>query len=75
MLCGLGFEHGSSLNKLVNLWFCGMYPFTCGTCVARCFLKYLLSFLVLSLGYSPVGLKVHKIENFFGFDFEICTFS
>ncbi len=21
------------------------------------------------------GLKVHKIENFFGFDFEICTFS
>jgi hypothetical protein len=20
-------------------------------------------------------LKVHKIENFFGFDFEICTFS
>jgi hypothetical protein len=22
-----------------------------------------------------VCLKVHKIENFFGFDFEICTFS
>jgi hypothetical protein len=22
-----------------------------------------------------VPLKVHKIENFFGFDFEICTFS
>jgi hypothetical protein len=21
------------------------------------------------------NLKVHKIENFFGFDFEICTFS
>ncbi len=21
------------------------------------------------------GLKVHKNENFFGFDFEICTFS
>jgi hypothetical protein len=27
--------------------------------------------------FSTVGnaLKVHKIENFFGFDFEICTFS
>jgi hypothetical protein len=22
-----------------------------------------------------IELKVHKIENFFGFDFEICTFS
>jgi hypothetical protein len=30
-----------------------------------------LSFLV----YFVMTLKVHKIENFFGFDFEICTFS
>ncbi len=26
-------------------------------------------------GRAKVELKVHKIENFFGFDFEICTFS
>jgi hypothetical protein len=24
---------------------------------------------------SNMSLKVHKNENFFGFDFEICTFS
>jgi hypothetical protein len=27
------------------------------------------------LGSSLTALKVHKNENFFGFDFEICTFS
>ncbi len=32
--------------------------------------------LLFSLvGYSPVLLKVHKIENFFGFVFEFCTVS
>jgi hypothetical protein len=25
--------------------------------------------------YRDTGLKVHKIENFFGFDFEFCTIS
>jgi hypothetical protein len=25
--------------------------------------------------WDTVHLKVHKIENFFGFDFEICTIS
>jgi hypothetical protein len=25
--------------------------------------------------FKRYNLKVHKIENFFGFDFEICTFS
>jgi hypothetical protein len=34
----------------------------------RCFLVTLLK------GYSH-ALKVHKRENFLGFDFEICTFS
>jgi hypothetical protein len=29
----------------------------------------------LTLFYAVAVLKVHKIENFFGFDFEICTFS
>ncbi len=28
-----------------------------------------------SYALDTVPLKVHKIENFFGFDFEICTFS
>ncbi len=28
----------------------------------------------MSAAANP-SLKVHKIENFFGFDFEICTFS
>ena len=38
--------------------------------VCVCFKGWLRVYYGLDL-----SLKVHKIENFFGFDFEICTFS
>ena len=36
---------------------------------------HLRSFFVRSVPYAYACLKVHKNENFFGFDFEFCTIS
>ncbi len=30
---------------------------------------------IIGCAWSPYSVKVHKIENFFGFDFEICNIS
>jgi len=49
--------------------------------IIRCLKCYEINFLVFrctifrKIGRYDICLKVHKNENFFGFDFEFCTIS
>ncbi len=61
-----------SKNYKYNLWKCGICSvanFGEGACARK--------FIFQRLMQNPIckNLKVHKIEIFFGFDFEICIIS